>query len=59
MFPICLKGFDDKYGVYGPTTGPENINFGSSKNRLKCIATGPGTLINHFGIIKTIQPNKT
>ena len=35
-------------------------NFGSYTNHLKSIAIGPGSLISHFGIIKTTKyPNKT
>ena len=46
---VFLKYFGDEYGVYGST---KSENLRSSKNHLKSIAIGPGTLISHFGIIK-------
>jgi len=50
-----LKYFDDKYGVYRST---KNEKFGSSRNHLKSIAIGRGTLISHSGIIQTPETSK-
>ena len=51
---VFLKYFDDKKGGVKVHYGSnENQDFGSSRNHLKSIGIGPGTIIIHFGIIKT------
>ena len=50
VFLIFPKGFDDNREGYGSRFWR---NFGSSRNHLKSIGIWPGTLISHFGIIKT------
>ena len=55
IFLHFLKYVDDKYEGYGSTTGPQKIeNVGGSRNHIKSIAIGPGTLITHFGIIQNL-----
>ena len=50
FFSCFLKCFCDKFGVHGSRFGRF---FGSSTNGPKNIGICPGTLVNHFGIIKT------